>query len=220
MKKTGLVVGLLVVLLAIASLVAFSDQIRVGSRDFCGKNLITGVRLESDNLFYGKAYLPCSGYLYVFYQGAPSAEQYLILPNLKNQGNYHNAGMTDVPLSMLDAAGNEQKLRFLFSPQRLLNTDFCGIDGNYLSMREIEERGLWCSNTSNFVWVGEIGIPKGFSPTKPYWCSVRNQDWNYCLSKPVPCRYSYRVRPLATPCCPSPCAAIFWWWLFMGILVH
>jgi len=216
-----LVVGLLVVVLAIGSLAVLCEQVRIGNRVFSGPTLTIGARLQQDDIIRLKACLPCSGDLLIFYQGGPGMDEHLILSNLKNQGDCYHAGMADILLPMLYVTGNEQKLRFLFSTERLLNADLCGVDGNSLSVREIEERGLWRDCNPNFLWVGEITIPKVFSPVEPYRCSIKVRDWNCCLSKPVPCCYSFRVRPLIAPCCssPSPCAAIFWW-LLMGILVH
>jgi len=219
MKRMWLVAGFLVVLLVFGNFAVFGEQVTIGDRTFFGQALTIGVRLEQDDSLNGKVYLPCSGYLYAFYQGAPSAEQYLILPNLKNQGNYYNAGVIGVSLPMLFVTGNEQKLRFLFSPQRLLRTDFCGIEGDYPSVQEIEKRGLWYT-VQNSIWVGEVTIPTVFSPARPYWCSIRIQSWPCRPPRPVPSYCCYKPRPLPTTCCPSPCAAIFWYWLFMGILLH
>ncbi|MBU1046072.1 DUF4384 domain-containing protein [Patescibacteria group bacterium] len=215
MKKKILAATALALALVIGGLAVSasqSQQVWIGGRVFAGNPLVIGLSVSDDH-FYGSVTLPCSGYLYVFYQGDSRSEQYMLFPNSQDRGNYKSAGLNVLPLSMLFPIGKSQKLTVLFSPFKLLLPDFCRSQGPYLSIRDIWQ---WCIVREDCIWVGERMMPF-ISATSPPQCSTRPVSPAPTCPVPPTC---YQTHPVPAPCCPSPCCATaFWWWLMIGIII-
>ena len=206
MKKTILVVMVLAITLVLGSLAVSASQAQIGNKVFAGNNLAINLTVIEDN-FYGSVNLPCSGYLYVFYQGNPGENQYMIFPNPQSRWNYVKAGLNVLPLSMLYPTGKSQKLTVLFSPFKLLEVNFCQSQDPFLLTSSL---GPWCNVCNNSIWIGQKFVPKG--PTK-----TSSQTSTNCR-RPAPVPTCYTPHPVRTSCCPSPCA-VAWWWLMMGIII-
>lgn len=216
MKRKLLVAGLLVMALIVGGMAV--SAVQIGSRSFTGPLLSVGVRLGGYMLLDGRVYLPFDGFVYVFYRGGPHAGQYLISPNKANPSGYRATGFNDIDLSMLDSIDRVQKLTVVLSPYPLVRIDFSKASGEWLSVNEIEENGLWLGYGSQSVWVAELTIPSttvGVSPC--WWTTIR---YTSCQPRPV-LNYCYQARPCVYRplCCPaSPC--LLWLWLMGVALIH
>jgi len=215
MKRKLLVAGLLILALAIAGMAV--SAVQIGNRNFTGPLLSIGVRLSGD-MFYGGMHIPRSGYVYVFYDGGIGAGQYMIFPNKNDSSNYRAAGLNYIDLSMLYPINRAQKLTIVLSPYALVRTDFSKAAGEWLSVDEIEENGLWLGYGSQSVWVAELTIPSTTIAVSPcWWTTVR---YSACQPSPVS-SCCCRIRPCVyhpSFCSASPC--LFWWWLIGVALIH
>ena len=97
------------------------------------------------NGFYGSAFLPTPGYLYIAYKNGQGA-WLLIFPNRDNQDNYRNAGLNPLPLSMVYPTREKQEIVVLFSPTKLARINFT--TKHYLLLKEVN----WYSG--NYLWIG------------------------------------------------------------------
>jgi hypothetical protein len=204
MKKTILVAIVLAIALVSGGLAVSANQVRIGNRVLQGNALLVGLTATEDHL-RGSVVLPCSGYLYVFYQGDPRTEQYMIFPNPQNRWNYMRAGMNILPLSMLYPTGNLQKLTVIFSPFQLWKINFCQSQSPYLSASVL---GIRCNVCCNSIWVGERSVLAVPITTLPQ-CRTTAVNPPVCVQ--------------ATSCCPSicqpSCCVAAWWWLMVGIII-
>ena len=207
MKKTILVAIVLSVALTLGGLAVSANQVWVGNRVVEGNNLTIELTATAEGNFYGSVTLPCSGYLYIFYE-SPNGAWHLIFPSAQDRNNYRGPGTNALPLGMIQSLEGKQVLTVLFSPYKLLEPDFCRNDSPYLS---IDELGRWCNVSKSYIWVGEREMPFVSSITSPKCAPVPVKPAPSCYQAPC-CQY----RP--STCCQSdPC--IFAWWLLMGIML-